>query len=239
MPNKSFYKTLPCFLYGIFTLTACSHYAPGYSGWTTEQVEKIKGYAKARYYNIPKSDAVLFGVNYVDFDKKNYTTYDKTKIASVKCEGDIYKNIRLIDGVSLSTSVCLNSSKKVNRIIFYFKGPDNIATSKVFKMADNQLKENYGRFVFPDLENRFMTKDKYKSIYFKDSPSEGDLMAYDRILVSDYITSIDVTSSNKASRADGYDRMIFDIKLRDYESVQTQSDRKHGEKLKSQLNSAE
>lgn len=237
MLNKWLHTKSLLAFFGVSALTACSHYAPGYYGWTTSQVDRIKGDAKARYYRIPENDTSLLGVNYIDFDRSSYTTYNATQATPAKCNGEIYKNIRKVESVSLTTSVCLNSSKEINRIIFYFKGPINDTTSKVLRMANEEINNNYGAMVFHDLENRFITKDNYKSIYFSNSPSKSALMEFNSIRVSDYITRIEVTGSNSASRADGFERMIFDVMLRDYETIQKKNALQSIERIKSQLNS--
>lgn len=219
-----------------FVLGGCSRYAPGYSGWTAEQIERIKEDARARYVIIPKQDNTVLGVNYINFDKTTYTLLSKTQIVRAKCDGPIYQKLRSIGSVSLEISVCLNSASEVNRIVFKFLGVDNAETEEVFSVAFKELKDNYGRIIFSGLDNSFVTKDQYRSIYFEESPSQADLLRFGSILVSDYITNIEVLNTNSVSRSDGYDRLVLDIKLRDYEALQKYNDQLRADKIKRQIN---
>lgn len=223
-------------------LSGCTHYAPGYDGWTRSTVEKVKRDAQARYTNFQPEDGKLLGVDYLKFDPGAYQLPLQgmdVKIAT-QCESPPYVNYRMIGTVALKTSVCLNQKGEVNRIVLDYAGNSTADVAEIVDLAQDEMKHKYGSSIPVSVEKSFITKDKYRATYFSSSPSRDELMYYNWVLVSDYITSAsaDWPDSESAQRHRA-NRFVLDIKLRDYSAIQDQAAARRSEYLKRTLNASE
>lgn len=224
-------------------LTAgCTHYAPGYDGWTRSTVEKVKRDAQARYTNFQPEDGKLLGVDYLKFDPGAYQRPLQGMDVNIatQCQSPPYVNYRMIGTVALKTSVCLNQQGEVNRIVLDYADRNTADVAEIVDLAQGQIKHKYGSSIPVSLEQRFMTKDQYRAIYFSSSPSRDELIYYNSVLVSDYITSAsaDWSGSENAQRRRA-NRFVLDIKLRDYSAIQEQAAARRTEQLKRALNASE
>ncbi|WP_343350627.1 hypothetical protein [Pseudomonas sediminis] len=222
-------------------LSGCTHYAPGYDGWTEKQVNEIKQQAKIRYLNLQDEKGEVFGVNYLKFNAEGYEIPIKGMDASIvtECESLPFVKYREIGSVILKTSVCLNENNEVNRILFDYVGENYSDTKEIYELVQADLKKKYGASIAPILKNTFMKKEKYKSIYFSDSPSRSDLLHYSSVLISDYITSASTKwIDNKKNQHIRYSRFILDLKLRDYSVMQGNAATRRTERLNDMLNSS-
>lgn len=219
-------------------LTAgCTHYAPGYDGWTRSTVEKVKRDAQARYTNFQPEDGKLLGVDYLKFDPGAYQLPLNGMDVNIatQCESPPYVKYRMIGSVALKTSVCLNPKGEVNRIVLDYAGNSTADVAEIVDLAQDEIKHKYGRSIPVSVEQRFITKDKYRAIYFSSSPSRDELIDYNSVLVSDYITSASADWLDSASA----NRFVLDIKLRDYSAIQDQAAARRTEQLKRRLNASE
>lgn len=224
------------------TLTGCTQYAPGYDGWTSDTVEKVKHNARARFSDLKHEDGKLLGVDYLKFDTAAYqvSVQGSDLKTATQCESPPYVKFRMIGTVALKTSVCLDTQGEVSRLIFDYVGSNHSDVQEVANLAQEELKSRYGSSIPAATEKAFITKGEYHSIYFAPSPSQEALLQYSSLLVSDYITSASADWTYNASHQPRKDvRFVLDMKLRDYSSIQKQAAARRTERLKALLNASE
>lgn len=227
-------------LISAMALNGCTHYAPGYDGWTAQQVEKVKDGARQRYLNLGEEDGKLLGVDYLKFNSSGYQIplKDMDGKMATECESLPYVKYRIIGSVALKTSVCLNEKNEVNRIVYDYVGKNDADINEIVEIVQSELKNKYGHTLTPMLENRFLSKAQYKAMFFSESPAQSDLLHYNSLLISDYVTSA-TTDWGSSGQRTGHSRFILDFKLRDFSDIQKEAASRRAAGLKNLLNSSE
>lgn len=219
----------------LLALNGCSHYAPGYDGWTREQVAQIKQSARERDGRYPHNDRSLLGVDYARFDPQGYRP--ALLGLATHCPSVPYAQSRQIDAVRIDTAVCLDSEGRVLRILQDLSSTDAPSLERLVALAGDEIRENYGNGVTVGLDNRFISKADYRQIYVTGSPTREQLLHYQQTRISDHIVSI--RPDWRTKRQDptlGQDHFYLDIRFQGYDAYVSEADSLRSQRLKDRLN---
>lgn len=232
-------KLLSAFLLvPVLALSGCSHYAPGYDGWTRDQVARIQQGARERDARYPRNDRTLLGVDYVNFDKQGYR--QATRGLAANCPSSPYVKTRQIDTVQINTAVCLDSQGRVLRVLQDLTSADKRRLEQVVTLVKDEISENYGAKVAIGLENRFISKAEYQRIYVSGTATRDQLLHYQETRVSDHIVSL--RPDWLTTRQDptlGQDHFYLDIRFQGYAAFVREAEAKRHQRLKDQLNAVD
>lgn len=228
----------PLLLLPFLVLSGCSHYAPGYDGWTRDQVARIKEDARERHGVFPRNDAIVLGVDYGNFDKQGYRPA-LLGLANT-CPSLPYVKSRQLEAVHIDTAVCLDDQGRVLRVVQDLSSPDERSLERVVALINDEIRENYGAKVVAGLDNRFISKAEYRQIYITGTPTREQLLHYRDTRISDHIASI--RPDWLTTRQDptlGKNHFYLDIRLHGYEAFVRQQESRRTKALKEVLKAAD
>lgn len=216
-------------------LYGCSHYAPGYDGWTGDQVAQIKQSARERDGRYPHNDRSLLGVDYVSFDKQGFRP--ALIGLAARCPSLPYVKSRQVDAVRVVTAVCLDSQGRVLRILQDLSSADERSLEQLVAIVGDEIKENYGSGVTVGLDNRFISKAEYRKIYVTGTPTRDQLLNYPATRISDHIVSIRPDWLTKRQDPTlGQHHYYLDIRFQGYDAFVRETELLRKQRLKDRLN---